>query len=552
MVDAGLALLYLLRSLALLGATLGFAGVFVLARAVAPNHAPRLLRRYLAWCGGGFVTLGQVVATRFDLVSPAYCRELQRLTAAPSRVSIRRIRAILAADLGPRADELGELEDVPLGGSATAQVHGARLADGTEVVVKVRRPGVARRLRIDLAQLRALARFAEWLGVFGGRDLAGLVAEVARMSHEELDFRREAFQADLMHRRLAADALDHAAPAVWFAYSSPRVVTLQRFRGVWVSELIALARAGDRPALARLAARGITPERIARLLLRSMLTQCLVHQVFHADPDPTNVVILEGGTLGYVDFGRLGRLDERLAGLQLRVVEGLVAERYQAAADALLATIEPVTLRNPAPFRTQVQELYATWRMIAGHPQARLAEKSAGVLFLQVADLARRAGLQLPPPMMRYYRAQLVCDQALDALDPCLDPIAELAELLSDARNTQLWASLHTNLLMFWRTLAVDGPRAADALVRWIELRLPRLGEAYGNQVTGLERAAWVVVGQLERGLWLAGAAVAGFAVLRDPGAVAVGPVPWWGVTAMLLAVAHTVRRARQATTDPS
>ncbi|MEO8549723.1 MAG: AarF/ABC1/UbiB kinase family protein [Kofleriaceae bacterium] len=536
--------------MAVTAGTLVFAVAFAIVAVLAPRSSPGLLRRYLQWCGGGFIKLGQVLAMRFDMLPQRYYRELGKLLDQVPAISIDRIKKILAAELGERAADLQELEPDPLGTASIAQVHGARLPDGTEIVVKIMRPGVAYRLRIDLANLRFLAWLADTLGIFGGRDVTGLVAEVVRLSIEELDFRREAFQADLMQQRLAADALDHRAPRIFFTYCTPRVIAMERFRGVWVRDLIHLVEDGNTDMLATLEQTGISARRTARLILHSILTQCLVHRVFHADPHAANIVILEGGTIGYIDFGMLGRLDERIAGLQLRVIEGIATEEYEAAFSAMLATIEPLATHDLGDFQGRVQELFAEWRMIATHPAATIAEKSSGLFFLRVADLVRRAGLQLPARMMRYYRAQIVCDMAIYGLDPDLDPTAEFALFFQRRRTDELAQNVSLErIARLWRALVVDGPRAAQALTRWAELRLPRLGEAYEADIGGMVRGAATLLNGLQRGLWLAAFIVVGLVLAGQRAFVERSALPWWGVGGALAVLAVTLRRVHRAMT---
>jgi len=544
-------LYYLIRSVAVTCATLAFGLAFAIVAVLAPRSSPSLFRRYLQWCGGGFIKLGQVLAMRFDMLPQRYYRELGKLLDQVPPISIDRIRGILEAELGARAKDLQELEPDPLGTASIAQVHGARLSDGTEIVVKVMRPGVAYRLRIDLANLRFLAWLVDTLGIFGGRDVTGLVAEVVRLSMEELDFRREAFQADLMQQRLAADALDHRAPRIYFDYCTSRVIAMERFRGVWVRDLIRLVEDGNAEMLATLELTGVSPRRTARLILHSILTQCLVHRVFHADPHAANIVILKGGTIGYIDFGMLGRLDERIAGLQLRVIEGIATEEYEGAFAAMLATIEPLATRDLGEFQARVQELFAEWRMIATHPAATIAEKSSGLFFLRVADLVRRAGLQLPARMMRYYRAQIVCDMAIYGLDPNLDPTAEFTLFFRRLHEDQLAQTVSLDrIARLWRALVVDGPRAAEALTRWAELRLPRLGEAYETDVGGMVRGAATLVNGLQRGLWLAAFTVLGLVIADKRALLEPTRLPWWGLCGGLVVLAVTFRRVHRAMTS--
>ncbi len=231
MKTASFTIWYALRSIVVATVTLVVIPTFLVVRLLRPTLGPRLLRAYLQWCGGGFLKLGQVLAMRFDMLPGPYYRELMKLLDEVPPMPLKRVRAILADELGDRAAALLDFESRPLGSASIAQVHGARLPDGAEVVVKVMRPGVAARMRIDMLNLQVLARLAQLLGAFGGRDIVGLVVEVSRLAAEELDFRREAFQIDLMHARLAGDALDHRAPRVYFDYSRARVITMERVRG---------------------------------------------------------------------------------------------------------------------------------------------------------------------------------------------------------------------------------------------------------------------------------------------------------------------------------
>ncbi|MEO8842058.1 MAG: AarF/ABC1/UbiB kinase family protein [Kofleriaceae bacterium] len=543
-------LYYLIRSVAVTCTTLTFTVAFAIVAVLAPHSSPSLFRRYLQWCGGGFIKLGQVLAMRFDMLPRRYYRELGKLLDQVPPISIERIRKILAVELGPRVADLQELEPDPLGTASIAQVHGARLSDGTEIVLKIMRPGVASRLRIDLANLRFLAWLVDTLGIFGGRDVTGLVAEVVRLSIEELDFRREAFQADLMRHRLEADALDHRAPRIYFDYCTSRVIAMERFRGVWVRDLIRLVEDRNGDMLATLELSGISPRRTARLILHSILTQCLVHRVFHADPHAANIVILTGGTIGYIDFGMLGRLDERIAGLQLRVIEGIATEEYEAAFAAMLATIEPLATRDLGEFQARVQDLFAEWRMIATHPAATIAEKSSGLFFLRVADLVRRAGLQLPARMMRYYRAQIVCDMAIYGLDPDLDPTAEFALFFRRRHEDELAQTMSIDrIARLCRALVIDGPRAAEALTRWAELRLPRLGEAYEADVGGIVRGVAALVNAFQRGFWLAGITVVGLVIAGQRAIVERSQLPWWALCGALVVLAIASRRVHRAMT---
>src|SRR5204863_6580958 len=124
--------------------------------------------------------------------------------------------------------------------------------------------------------------------------------------------------------------------------------------GVWLADLIAAVQRGDRDQLARWAADGITPHRAARVLNRSTLEQAYRHRLFHGDPHAGNVIVMSGGTIGYIDFGIVGELDEDLALKQERLVFHLVAGELRAAYRMLLAAIELEQHRDLADFELAV------------------------------------------------------------------------------------------------------------------------------------------------------------------------------------------------------
>ena len=176
------ALLYLLR-LARLGVlTAIFLPVFLLARfRFLPwlgGRGPVLLRWYLETSGAGFVKIGQILAMRYDLLSPVYCRELAKLLDQMPALPIDVIRQEIERSLGkPIAQLFQSLSPKPLGTASLAQVHEARLLTNERVAVKVRRPGIERRIRADLVSLRALAWFLDLSGLFLPLRLKSVVYE---------------------------------------------------------------------------------------------------------------------------------------------------------------------------------------------------------------------------------------------------------------------------------------------------------------------------------------------------------------------------------------
>jgi ubiquinone biosynthesis protein len=225
-------------------------------------------------CGGlTFVKLGQVLSTRADLPPPVFVDELSRLQDQVAPADPAAVERELAEELGrPVAEVFAEFDREPMASASIAQVYRARLHSGEDVVVKVRRPGVAKVVERDLdivarvaASLDLRARWARSLGV------VELAEGFAAALTEELDFRVEARNISAVSAAYTGTAV--SLPAVFPELSSERVLVMRRLDGAPVRDAIGAVDDERRGAL-------------ARALLDCVLRQVLLHGVFHADPHP--------------------------------------------------------------------------------------------------------------------------------------------------------------------------------------------------------------------------------------------------------------------------
>ncbi len=267
------------------------------ARAMMEAVHERSAERLYTLCaelGAGLVKLGQLASTRADILPAPYVRELSRLQDAAPPVPFEEIAARVEAELGaPLADLFEAFEEEPLATASLAQVHGALLPGGREVVVKVQIPGVEERVLTDLLAIRVLARWASDL--FPGVDLATVADELARSVVAELDYVSEADAAEAFGARFAADPRV-VVPDVVRSHTTARVLTLERLHG---------ARLGDRLAAAEAEGRSgeVAIDGILGALIDFYGVSILRHGVFHSDPHPGNFLVLPGERLGVLDFG---------------------------------------------------------------------------------------------------------------------------------------------------------------------------------------------------------------------------------------------------------
>jgi ubiquinone biosynthesis protein len=452
-----------------------------------------MVRRYFELCGGGFVKLGQILAMRFDLLPPAYCKELSKLLDSLPPISAKQIIKITERELGlPLVSVFSQFDLKQIASASVSQVHQALLLDGKKVVVKIRRPRISSQFRIDFLNAKIIAWLLDHTGTFGEIDLVGLVDELKRLAYEELDFLREARNAEFLHQLMEQDEVDHYAPKVYLSLCTRSVIVLEKLEGVWMTELIEAVDNDDQPKLELFRAQGITLQRTARLLLRSILTQCFSHRLYHADPHAANLVLIEGGTLAYVDFGMVGWLDERSWAQQLKLREQIANETLHAAYETLLDILQPLPNRSLRGFEHEIKNLTREYILASKRIDSTLVEKSIGTFFFNVCNTIRRERLMLPSQVMRLYRTVSIADMVMLKLYPDINWIPEMKEFVNEETTRQLCrvvkqqhfqATLNAFLMSF-----INAPQAAGDLVEWVQHKLPDLGRDYLRELSLLEK----------------------------------------------------------------
>lgn len=367
------------------------------------------VRLALEELGPTFVKLGQLLSTRPEILPPAYVSELALLQDSLSPVPQSVIRQVLETELGGTLESLFATFDLtPLASASIGQAHAATLLDGTDVVVKVRRPGATEQIEVDLEILQNLAAQADrrWLEA-ADYDLPGLAEEFSRTLRGELDYLAEGRNAERFAENFATDSGVHI-PKVYWETTTSRVLTLERLSGYKVNDLDALDAAGiDRPALAAHATRVV-----AQMIFDDGF--------FHADPHPGNLFIEPDGRIGLIDFGMVGVVDgelrERL-GLLLVALARKDPHRVAAALAKLSTSSSQVDLKELSADLVPVIELYD------GKP---LAEISVGKMIRELLSVLRRRHLQLP----REFSLVLKMVIMTEGMGVSLDPDFQLEEVL--------------------------------------------------------------------------------------------------------------------------
>ncbi len=344
--------------------------------------------------------LGQILSTRPDLVPPSYERELSRLQDAAPRVSWPDIRAAIVRELGaPPETRFAAFVREPLAAASIGQVHAARLYDGTEVVVKVRRPGVTAQVAVDLNVLRTVASAAGRLRRLRRFDPVGLAGEFATTITAELDYMQEARNAG----RIAWDFRGEervVVPAVVWPDTTDGVLTETRIVGTKIDDV------------ARISAAGLDRSAVARDFADAYLTMVFVHRFFHADPHPGNVFVQSDGTIGFVDFGMVGTVDEATGRSLVTVLGALVAADATALAGALVDLGIADVGSARAGLEHDLREVLERYRDVALQ-DLRLAD-----VVEDLMAVVRRRDLQLPSRIALLLKTVVMCEGVAARLDP--------------------------------------------------------------------------------------------------------------------------------------
>lgn len=369
--------------------------------AIAQLPVPERLRLALTELGPTFIKLGQMLSTRPDLVGPDIAEELTALQSATPSDPPEAIRAIIMEELGAPPEELfAEFEPDAFASASIAQVHRATLKTGEKVVVKVRKPGLSRKIDADLSILAWLADLAEHhapqVKNYQPREV---VRQFERSLQHEMDFNHERRNLDAFRRHFATDPTV-CFPRPWPTFSSRRVLTMERLEGIRGNDLEGLLTSGaDLDAFAR---------RGAQLYLAMIFRDSF----YHADPHPGNLMLLPGGVVGVLDCGMTGRLDERVRD----EIENLLLAVAQSDALSLTAA---VTRLAASPGEGSREHLLAELTEFVGdHTSRPLNEIELGPALNQLAGIIRRHQLILPAGVSLLLRTLMLLDGTAQLLSP--------------------------------------------------------------------------------------------------------------------------------------
>jgi len=418
---------------------------------------PERLRLAFEELGPSFIKLAQILSTRPDLITARFAEEFKKLQDEVPPFDAETARSIVEEEIGVPVDNVFlKFETEPVAAASIAQVHNAVLMDGSEVIVKVQRPGIREQIETDLEILHTVARLLE-------RNIpeskffnpSGIVGEFQRTVRKELNFTEEGRNC-CRFRRNFKDTPGVYFPKLYPEFLTEKVIVLERIRGVRVDDIKEIERMGlDRVELARA---GVS----------AYFKMVLEDGFFHADPHAGNIFVTKDGKICFMDFGIVGRVDSDLRSTLANTFLALMKKDYDQLIDQYVELGLVPEGADMAAFRTEFKaDLVDLLEPLYGMTLREIdfAEYLEGLI-----QLALRHGLMIPPDLLLINKAMLILHDIGMNLDPNFDFVAAsepyVTRLVRERYHPRNVLERASREMDEFADLLVNTPKQGKALIR--------------------------------------------------------------------------------------
>ncbi|MEM7476985.1 MAG: AarF/UbiB family protein [Planctomycetota bacterium] len=418
---------------------------------LASYSREKRIRLALTDLGPTFIKLGQVLSLRPDLIGPELAAELTSLQSDVPADGPEAVRKIIEEEMGAPVEEVFlEFNDKAIASASIGQVHLAKLKDGSRVVVKVQHADIQDKVNEDLEVMAGLATLANHIPDLEVWKPTVLVEQLSRSLRRELDFNRELQNLQLF-RRLFDHVDGLIVPQPYPEFSSSRVLTMDLIEGTSVRELAESPESNQENG-----------QKLAKLAAEVYVEMIFMQGVYHADPHPGNVLVADEVKLGLLDFGMVGRIDDRL---REAIQEMLLAV---ATRDASLLTTLIKRVGNTPPRLDESILSIDVADLVATYGSQPLESFDLSGALNDVTEIMHRHQISLPPQTSLLIKMLINLEGTLHTLSPQFSLLEVMQPFFR-----KMW-------------LRSMSPRRQAKRLRRIYLELERLVETLPSQVTGV------------------------------------------------------------------
>lgn len=372
---------------------------------------PRLLRQTFERLGATYVKLGQFIASSPSLFPADYVNEFQYCLDKTEPLPFSTIKAVLEAELQcPLAELFSEIDEIPLASASIAQVHAAKLITGESVVIKVQKPGVENVLLTDLNFLYFSAVLLErFLPKLKFASLSGIVSEIQACMMEEVDFYKEARNIKQFNEFLKNTGNTQAiAPKVFEHASSMRVLTMERFYGVPLTDLETIRKYTKDPAGTLVNA------------LNTWFSSLMMCESFHADLHAGNLMVLTDGRLGFIDFGIVGRIAPETWSATMQFMESMNTGDFKQMAKSMSVIGMTKRAVDKVALAADLELIYGAATQV--DPEAVMSalanDNEINKLMMDIVAVGERHGIRFPRAFALLLKQILYFDRYIRILAP--------------------------------------------------------------------------------------------------------------------------------------
>ncbi|WP_112479799.1 ABC1 kinase family protein [Vibrio variabilis] len=361
---------------------------------------PIRLRMAFIELGTTFIKLGQLLSTRADLIGPEIAHELSKLQSEVPADDQDYVIQCLEQELGaPISTLFAEFDFTPLGSASIGQVHLARLHTGEEVVVKLQHQGIADTIKADLEILALLANLAEKyesnLRLYQPKRL---VNDFSRALLGELDYARELRSMELFRQHFRHNNRVKI-PVTWRQYSTARVLCMERLNGFSI---------GDTNRMKDCA---YNSKAIFHTGINMYLDMIFRDQLFHADPHPGNLWLLDGGVIGLLDYGMVVRLTRQDSTLVEKILLAAVDKDAEEVSHYVLQLCQGHSQLDSDSFQLDIEDFIHNYFSLS------LSELDTSAVITRFTDIVRKHHLIIPSSVSMLLRVLLMLDGTSRSLE---------------------------------------------------------------------------------------------------------------------------------------
>lgn len=352
--------------------------------------APQILRETFEKLGTTYIKLGQFIASSPSVFPDEYTEEFQKCLDKTTPQPFKVMRKVLERELNAPIDSVfSHINTTPLASASIAQVYAATLTNGDDVVIKIQKPGVRNILLTDLNFLFVSARILEYfVPNLSMASLSDIIDEIQKGMLEECDFYQEAQNIEDFQRFLNSTGnRDVVAPKVYKHASSMKVLTMERLRGVPFTDLDAIRHLTQQPEITLITA------------MNTWFSSLLFCDSFHADVHAGNLLVLENGKIGFIDFGIVGRIKPETWQSVSNFITAAGTEDFDGMAEAMLGIGMTHTTVNTTELANDIRDLYADMDNPAKYGMrspAAIDEREINKIMMNIVGLAKRHGIHFP------------------------------------------------------------------------------------------------------------------------------------------------------------